>query len=75
MYVSIYTVTKKDEQDKLITELTKLRRVRNMKPMKVNFYAEENWKFEGPLIQTERGPFRAYMERGPERVIRDVKIK
>ena len=75
IWVNIYYVPNKDGQDKIIRELDKLRKAKQMKPIEVNFYAEENWKVSGPLINTPHGTFPASAERGPERAIRKVTIK
>lgn len=72
--VRIYYVTSRDDQDKLIRELERLRKTKNLKPIKVNFYAEENWIPYGPARSTEDGPWQGG-RRGPEHPIREVTIK
>jgi len=72
--VWIYYVTSRDDQDKLIRVLEELRKTKNMKPIKVRFYAEENWTTSGPVINTVEGPAQSG-DRGPEHPIREVMIK
>jgi len=72
--VSIYYVTSRDDQDKLIRELERLRKTKNLKPIKVSFYSEENWIPYGPVISTQDGPSQGG-KRGPEHPIREVTIK
>jgi hypothetical protein len=74
MMVAIYFVTNREDQDTLIGELEELRKIKTMKPIKIMFYSEENWKTSGPVINTAEGPAQGG-ERGPERPIREVTIK
>lgn len=72
--VKIYYVTRTEDQDKIIRELDKLRKAKNMKPINVKFYSQENWRTSGPVITTEEGPVQSG-ERGPEQPIREVTIR